>query len=329
MNKKKMLATVLIVLLLAVPLFAEGSTEKQSAEKWPNSTVQFLVAAGAGGGTDLSARAFAKFFQDSFKQPFVVVNQKDGGGVIAYENSRTAKPNGKTFLYYHSGMLVGSNSGLYDKSPVDDFAVISVMPAGGSYAVVGGPNSKYNSMEEVMADALANPGTVTCGIQNGQSTHIMAGMLQYDSGADFKLVEAGSDQDKLVAMQGGHIDICFINTKNAKPYSEAGKLKAFATIAGNEDRDPALPDCPSLYEMGYTTCIYGTDFLILGPKDTDPAIIQKLNEYVGKGIQNQGVIDAHKAINMPLQYLNVEDSIARLKAIDKTIGNVAEAIGLK
>lgn len=329
MSKKKVMLTVLIILLLAFPLFAEGSKEQVNSEKWPDSTVQFLVGAGAGGATDLSARAFAKYFQDNFKQPFVVVNQKDGGGVVAYENSRTAKADGKTFLYYHSGMLVGSNTGLYDKSPVEDFAIISVMPAGGSYAVVGGPNSKFNSMAEVMAYAKANPGVVTCGIQNGQSTHIMAGMLQYDSGVNFKLVEAGSDQDKLVAMQGGHIDICFINTKNAKPYSEAGKLKAFATIAGNKDRDPLLPDCPSLYEMGYKTCIYGTDFLILGPKGTDPAIIKKLNEYVGKGIKDPGVIAAHEAINMPLVYLSVQDSVARLKATDETISNVAKAIGLK
>lgn len=329
MSKKRMILIVLMVLLIGVSLFGEGSKEKASSENWPDSTVQFLVGAGAGGATDLSARSFAKFFQETLKQPFVVVNQKDGGGVVAYENTRTAKPDGKTFLYYHSGMLVGSNTGLYDKSPINDFEIISVMPAGGSYAVVGGPNSKFKSMEEVIAAARANPGTITCGIQNGQSTHIMAGMLQYDSGVSFKLVEAGSDQDKLVAMQGGYIDICFINTKNAKPYGEAGKLTVFATIAGNKDRDAALPDHPSLYELGYKSCIYGTDFLILGPKGTDPNIIQKLNEYVGKGIQDQGVIDVHKAINMPLQYLTVEESIARLKETDEKISNVAKAIGLK
>lgn len=329
MNKKRLVVTVLVVLALVAPLFAEGNREKANVDNWPTSTVQFLVGAGAGGGTDLSARGFAKFFQDTFKQPFVVVNQKDGGGVIAYENVRTARPDGKTFLYYHSGMLVGSNTGLYDKSPIDDFEIISVMPAGGSYAVVGSGDSRFNSMEEVIAYARANPGVVTCGIQQGQSTHIMAGMLEYDSGVKFKLVEAGSDQDKLIAMQGGHIDICFINTKNAKPYSEAGKMKAFATIAGNGDRDPAMPDSPSLYELGYTTCIYGTDFLILGPKGTDPAIKQKLNEYVGKGILDPDVIKVHEAINMPLEYLNIEDSVARLKGIDETISTVATAINLK
>lgn len=326
-KKRTLFLLVLIVSLLASPLFAEGAKEKK--DEWPTSTVQFLVGAGAGGATDLSARAFAKYFQETLKQPFVVVNQKDGGGVIAYENARTARADGRTFLYYHSGMLVGSNTGLYDKSPIDDFAIISVMPAGGSYAVVSGPNSKYTSMEQVMAAAKAQPGTVTCGIQFGQSTHIMAGMLEYDSGAKFKLVEAGSDQDKLVAMQGGHIDICFINTKNAKPYGEAGKLKVLATIAGNPNRDPEMEDIPSLYELGYKTCIYGTDFLILGPKDTSRAVIEKLNEYVRRGIVDPAVIEVHKTINMPLEYLSVEDSVARMKEVDNSISNVAIAIGLK
>ena len=136
------------------------------------------------------------------------------------------------------------------------------------------------------------------------------------------------DQEKLAAMQGGHMTFCFLNSKNAKPYTESGDLKILATIAGTGDRDPQLPDIPSLYELGYTTCLFGTDFYILGPKDMDPAAVEKLNAAIGELIGEQSVVDVHETINMPVQWLSVEDSIARAKDTRDSIFTVAKAIGL-
>ncbi len=314
----------------AAPAASGGSeAEAQPAESdWPTSTVQLLVPAAAGGATDLSARAFASVLQSDFSSDFVVVNQTDGSGVVAFENTRNAPTDATTLLYYHSGIFVSIATGLYDKNPLEDFTVISNLPAGGSYSVVVAADSPYNTMEDLINDAKANPGKITAGIQNGSSSHIMTGMLIYDTGADFKMIEAGSDQEKLAAMQGGHMTFCFLNSKNAKPYTESGDLKILATIAGSPDRDPNLPDIPSLYELGYEDCLYGTDFYILGPKGIDEATVEKINAAIGEAVNVQSVIDVHNTINMPVEWLNVEDSITRMTETQDSIFKVAQAIGL-
>ena len=107
--------------------------------------------------------------------------------------------------------------------------MIANLIAGGSYSVVVAANSPYDTVEELVDAAKAAPDTITAGIQNGASSHIMTGMLMYDTGAPFKMIEAGTDQEKLAAMQGGHMTFCFLNSKNAKPYTESGDLKILAT----------------------------------------------------------------------------------------------------
>lgn len=307
---------------------ASAASSVPAESNWPTNTVQFLVPAKAGGATDLSARSIAAVLQQKFGEDFVIVNQTEGSGVVAFENTRNSSNDGTTLLYYHSGMYVGLATGLYDKDPSEDFTVIANLPAGGSYSVVVAADSPYNSIEELVDAAKANPNTITAGIQNGSSSHIMTGMLMYDTEAPFKLIEAGTDQEKLAAMQGGHMTFCFLNSKNAKPYTESGDLKILATIAGNPDRDPNLPDIPSLYELGYETCLYGTDFYLVGPKGMDPAAAEKLNAAIGEAVADQTVIDVHKTINMPLEYLNVADSIARMQNTRDTIFTVAKAIGM-
>ena len=335
---KKFLALMLsLFTLLSLAACGQKATQPENPDtdepeqvesNWPASTVQFLLPAKAGGATDLSGRAFAAVLQQKLGKDFVIVNQTDGSGVVAFENVRSAKPDGSTLLYYHSGMYVALASGLYDKDPVEDFTMIANLVAGGSYSVVVAADSPYNSVEELVEAAKAAPDTLTAGIQNGASSHIMTGMLMYDTGAPFKMIEAGTDQEKLAAMQGGHMTFCFLNSKNAKPYSESGDLKILATIAGTGDRDPNLPDIPSLYELGYTTCLFGTDFYILGPKGMNDADVEKINSLIGEMVNEQSVIDVHNTINMPVQWLNVEDSVARAETTRDNIYTIAKAIGL-
>ena len=60
----------------------------------------------------------------------------------------------------------------------------------------------------------------------------------------------------------------------------------------------------------------------------DPAAVEKLNAAIGELIGEQSVVDVHETINMPVQWLSVEDSIARAKDTRDSIFTVAKAIGL-
>jgi tripartite-type tricarboxylate transporter receptor subunit TctC len=88
--KKNVLAAVLSGLIATL---AVGSSAHAA---WPDRPVTIIVPAGAGGGTDGTARLLAKQLQDEFKQPFNVVNNGQGGGIVGHTAIAQARPDGYT-----------------------------------------------------------------------------------------------------------------------------------------------------------------------------------------------------------------------------------------
>ncbi len=326
----KKIISILVLSILTLSAFAEGQSEKSgNGAEWPKGSVQFVVPAKAGGGTDAAARILAKALQEKLGKPFVVVNQPSGGGSVASETVRNSKTDGSTILFYHSGMFSSYHTGQYDHSPSEEFTTCAVMPVDGSYSLVVGPDSPYSSIEDLIAATRTNPGKITLGVQLKGSSHFMAGLLIKDSDAQFKIVEAGSDADKLVAVQGGTIDAAFVNTPGALQYAEADKLNILATIAGFSERDPGAPDYPSLYELGYESAVYGLDFFILGPAGLDPAVAEKVNLAFKEVMSDPAVSGQFDKMHMPLRYLPLADSETRLVEGDRKIGETAAILGLK
>ena len=325
---KKILG-ILVMACLAFSAFAEGQSESGKGAQWPKGSVQFVVPAKAGGGTDAAARILAKALQENLGKPFVVVNQPSGGGSVACETVRTAKTDGSAILFYHSSMFANYHTGLYDHSPSEDFTTCAVMPVNGSYALVVGPDSPYSSVEEIVEATKKNPDKITLGVQLKGSSHFMSGLLTKDSGAKFRIVEAGSDADKLVAVQGGNIDAAFVNTPGALQYAEADKLKILATIAGYPERDPGASDIPSLNELGYESSVYGLDFFILGPGELDSAIAEQVNLAFKDVLADPAIVEQFTKMRMPISYLSLADSETRLAEGDKKIGETAAILGLK
>jgi len=168
------------------------------AQAWPNGSVQLIVPARAGGGTDAAARILAAALQENTGQPFVVVNNPGGGGVVAAETVRTAAPDGQTLLFFHSGILAMHHTGAYEANPLDSFTTAVTMPVGGSYALAVAADSPYQTVDDLVQASIASPNSLSMGVQVRGSTHFMAGLLMMDSGAQFRIVDAGSDADKLV-----------------------------------------------------------------------------------------------------------------------------------
>ncbi|MBM3524401.1 MAG: hypothetical protein FJX57_15725, partial [Alphaproteobacteria bacterium] len=95
--------------LIAGAALAALSLAGVAQAAWPERPVTIIVPAGAGGGTDATARLLAKQLQDELKQPFNVVNNGQGGGIVGHTQIATARPDGYTlgivYNYYQWKML--------------------------------------------------------------------------------------------------------------------------------------------------------------------------------------------------------------------------------
>lgn len=299
-----------------------------AAQSWPNGSVQLLVPARAGGGTDAAARILAAALQENTGQPFVVVNNPAGNGIVAAETVRNAAPDGQTLLFFHSGILSMHHTGAYEANPLEAFTTAAAMPVGGSYAVVVAANSPYQTVDDLVQASIASPNSLSMGVQVRGSTHFMAGLLMMDSGAQFRVVDAGSDADKLVQLQGGQIAAAMINTPGTLQYVESGALRILATIAGEPERDQGAPDIPSLHELGYESAVYGLDFLIMGPLGMDPAVVTSIHDAVTAAVETPAIAEQFETMRMPLTSLPLAEVQPRLVEMDDRVSATATLLEL-
>ncbi|MBD8892656.1 Bug family tripartite tricarboxylate transporter substrate binding protein [Roseibium litorale] len=306
-------------MMAAVPAFANG---------WPDGAVQLVVPARSGGGTDAAARIIAAALQKKLGQPFVVVNNPGGGGVVAAETVRTAAPDGQTLLFFHSGILAMHHTGALEANPLKDFTTAAALAVGSTYALAVAADSPWKNVADLVAAAKEKPNSISLGIQTGGTTHFMAGLLMMDSGAEFRVVDAGGDADKLVQLQGHQIDAALINTAGTLQYVQSGALRILGTIGGEPARDPSTPDVPSIAEHGYENVLYGLDFLIMGPVGMDADKTQAIYDAFASIMAEPDIKTQLETMHMPLSIVPADQTRSRLEAADTRVATTAKLLGL-
>lgn len=325
----KVVAASLLAVSLAASLTACSGGAKKG--QWAKN-VEVQVPAKAGGGTDVMARALATQVAKDAGNTLTIVNNTDGGGVVAFEKVRSAKPDGSTILQFHTTMLIKTASGVYDKKAAEDFTVIAVSQGTekGGYILVVPADSPYQTLDDFVAAAKAAPGTFLFGVETGGSSHIQAGLFAKAADIDLKYVEAGSDTEKLTALVGKSIDACLVNPNQAKQYVESGKVTPLACVSRDSEggRSSVLPDVPSFIEQGLDVSFASIN-LFLGPKGMDQELVQKIYDYYKGAAANPDVVAILEPAGFAMEFFSIEDGLAKVKEQQETLNAVVEELGLK
>lgn len=276
-------------------------TEGSGETAWPTGPVTIYVPAKAGAGTDLQARILAQYIQKSTGKTATVVNQPDGGGTIAFESVRNAKPDGNTLMFYHSNLISAYWTGTYDHT-YEDFTNICTVTDNGSQAFVAAPDAPYDDLKGLAEYAKANPESVKTGVQIGGGSHITMAVFEQAADIKLKMVEAGSNSDKLAGLAGGHIDFTVQDLMTAKQYEEAGKLKILAVGTASEK----YPEYPTCEAEGYPEIGQRTLYILHGPLEMDQAVIDSINACVKEMASDAESIEALDRIGASMYYGNQE-----------------------
>lgn len=330
---KKLLATVLAA-SLAVSLCAcggGGEKEKEGTVSLPKS-IEVQVPASAGGGTDVAVRALTNYINQNSETNMTVVNNTDGGGVVAYETARTAKGDGSKILFFHTSMLIKSAIGLYDKHAADDFKVIGVgqKTDPGGYVLVVNPDSGITDLEGFIAAAKEKDGELMIGVETGGSSHIMAGIMAKEMGIKLNYVEAGPDTEKLTALVGGSIDCALVNQNQAKQYIESSKVNALGSFAKDEngERNTILPDVPTFVELGYKGCVYTTNMFVLATPEMDDATAEALRDLFAAAADDEETTKILQGAGLGLKFAAFTDGQKLIADQQEQLNTVCEELGL-
>jgi tripartite-type tricarboxylate transporter receptor subunit TctC len=246
------------------------------AQNYPNKPIRMIVPWPAGGGVDTAARIISQPLSERLGQPIVIENRPGAGGNIGTALVTQEKADGYTLLM---GSLSPNavNPHLYAKlgfDPIKDFAPVALVYTVPSFLVVPA-SSPANSAKELVALAKANPGKFNFGSGGvGSSQHLFGVMFKASTDIDIVHVAYKGTSPAETALIAGQVDL-LLDPPTCLPFVAAGKLKALAVAS--PERNPAMPDLPTLDEVGIPNVHTLTFYGVMAPANTPKEIVNRLN----------------------------------------------------
>lgn len=243
--------------------------------KYPEKPITVLQGFKAGGGSDALAQITQPYLEKILGQSFVNQYIPGATGAIAWTQlAKQSKNDGYTISITNTPMLM-TNYLMNDeiKYNIDEFDPIANVVTDPGVVVVG-KDSKYNTIEEFLADVEANPGQITAGNSGvGGDDFFTTLIVEKETGLEFNMVPFDGDGPSWQAAMGNKIDASFNNLGITYPQIDAGNLKILAIFA--EERDPMVPDAPTFKELGYDV-VAGSSRGYSAPKGLPEEVKEKL-----------------------------------------------------
>ena len=317
MMKKSLLMGLLLISFLISPCIV--------AAEFPTKAIELWVGYGAGGSTDIPARALAEAASKIFGQPVVVVNKPGGGSSVMLGELKTKKPDGYTIGVLSSGGVLSAHLRKVPYHPVNDFDPI-LQYSVYQYGLVVKADSPWKTLKDLIAYAQANPGKVkysTAGA--GTPQHLVTMQLGEALKIKWTHIPFGSGMEAVTALLGGHVDFC-PQTTEWKPQVDAGRLRLLAILM--DKRMESYPDVPTLIELGYNF-VAPSIIAIVGPKGLPKEQVKILHDAFYKGFQDPGFKNSLIQFDLPLIYRNPEDCKKFLMELYESTGKLCEKIEKK
>lgn len=249
------------------------------AQDFPSRPVRLVVPFPAGGPTDALARMAAEGLALQLHQPVVVDNRAGAGGGIAAEFVSRAPADGLTLLVAGQGLmfinkpLTRSRKLAYD--PDADYAYVGML---GSFpnVVVSNPEAvTAQSIDELLAQARANPGRISYGSNGiGSLTHLSTEILASSAKVKLLHVPYQGAAPQMSDLLSGRIGFTINGMQAVLPLIRQGKLRALAVTTAT--RHPDLPNVPTLVESGFPALDLPVWFAIYAPAGTPAPVLVRL-----------------------------------------------------
>jgi tripartite-type tricarboxylate transporter receptor subunit TctC len=270
----------------AVALLAGASAQ---AQDYPTRPIKVVIAFPPGGPTDFVGRLLADKLKDFLGQPVIIENKAGANGAIGADFVAKSAPDGYTLFLTTSG-AVTITPNLRTDTPYDtlrDFAPISRVVNVNEVLAVR-PELGLKSVKDLAAMAKAKPGTLAFASTGvGSPPHLALELFQAAAGVKFVHVPYRGAAPAITDLLGGQVIAMFADAPVLMPQIRAGKLTALAIAA--EQRNPVLPDVPTLAEEGYADTVTNNWYGLLAPAKAPPAIIARLNRAVRAALADPDV----------------------------------------
>jgi tripartite-type tricarboxylate transporter receptor subunit TctC len=258
------------------------------AQQWPTRPIRVLVGFAPGGTSDVSARVTAEMLARDLGQQVIVENRPGGAGSIAIEALIRAPKDGYTIVVnsdssYYQPVLNPSLSyrSERDLQPVTILTnqpiVIAVHPAPG-----------WNSVADLLKAAKARPGEIAYALSSATGTQAVAAGVFFN-GVKVKMtgVPYKGGGQAVVDLVSGHVPVAVLGSAPLMPHVKSGRVKLLAVTSGQ--RSKAIPDVPTLAELGFGFMNMSQWFGAVLPMGTPAEVVNRLSASYNKALADPEV----------------------------------------
>jgi len=285
-------ARVIAAALLAI---GSGFTGTAQAQPFPSKPLRIIVPFPPGGAADITSRLLAEHMRQGLGQPFIIENRPGGGAVIGYELAARAS-DGHTMLVVFPSFVINPSFRRVAYDPIKDFKAVgqaSSLPM----AIAVSLSVPAKSLEELIALARAKPGTLAYGTPGiGTTHHVWGEMFRLAAGINIAHAPYQGGGPAITAAAGGHLPMVIGNVTEIGPSAKSGKVRAL--VVTTAERDPGLPDVPSMREAGFPALEATNWSGYVVPAATPPAAVSRLSAELVRALRSAEVEEKFKAQGM-------------------------------
>ncbi len=277
--------------LSALALCAWPALAQSQSAPWPSKAIRFVVPFAPGGTSEIVARSVAAELTKQLGQSVYVENKPGGAGVTAMQDVAKAAPDGHTMILTHVGTLA-VNPYMLKNQPYDvnkDFVPVTLLAKVPNVFVIH-PDVPAKNFKEFVDYAKSNPGKLNYGSAgNASAGHLAMEYLKLVTGMYITHIPYRGTGPQLTDLLAGRTHASSAGMPALGAHIRSGKLRAIAV--GTQQRIAAMPDVPTVAELGFKDFETSQWYGIHVPAGTPPEIVKRLQEESLKALKSSAVTE--------------------------------------
>lgn len=281
-----------VAVAAALALTVMGALPAQAQEKYPSRNIRIVVPFPAGATTDMLARLFAQRMTEGLGQTVLVENVGGGGGSIGADQVAKAPPDGYTLLFHNLTFSTTTASLQYAGRSRHDIEQDFVPIAVGAWVpilLLTHPSVPANDLKEFVAHAKQRNEPLFYGSTGpGSVMNFLGEVLKRDTGIKMDHVPFRGAAPLVQELLSGRIQFGGDQLSSSLQHARAGALKP--TAVSNPTRSPALPEVPTVRELGFPSLELRGWNGFFAPKGTPEAVVARLHQEIAAAVKHPDVV---------------------------------------
>ena len=259
-----------------------------AAADYPAKPIRVIVPWPPGGSTDTLARIVGQRLTTIVGQPIVIDNRAGASGTIGVDIASKSSPDGYTITIVevaHAVMPATTPKLPYDLTR--DLAPLTLIGVSPNFVFMTA-SLPTKSLNEFIALAKTKPGAIPVAhTGTGSFSHLALELLQLRTGTKFNQVGYKGAAPALIELAGGQVNMYMATLASGAGTLRTGRITAVAVASAK--RADALPDVPTLGELGMKDMIINQWWGYVAPVNVDGAILARLNKDLITAIDHPSV----------------------------------------